>query len=78
MFVRGAHVQEPSGARIADTPGLGGVRANARCRQFCLQVLLLLQWVCADDGELVFILDNAFSWFNDKVHEQADAVGTGV
>jgi hypothetical protein len=42
------------------------------------QVLLLLQWVCADDGELVFILDNAFSWFNDKVHEQADTVGTGV
>jgi hypothetical protein len=36
VFVRGAHAQEPSGARIADTPGLGGLRANARCRQLCL------------------------------------------
>ena len=25
------------------------------------------EWTCPDDGELVFLFDNSFSWFNDKV-----------
>eukprot|EP01044_Picomonas_judraskeda_P001596 COSAG03_NODE_98_length_13005_cov_17.216953_10_plen_121_part_00 len=25
------------------------------------------EWTCPEDGELVFLFDNSFSWFNDKV-----------
>jgi hypothetical protein len=37
------------------------------------------EWTCPDDGELVFLFDNSFSWFNDKVpHSPAHKHGRPV